>query len=104
MRDALPVLAGSWGVLMGLAPVLQIRTLLRRRSSADVSVGYLSVLLVGFAVWLAYGLSIGDAALIATNVTAFTVAVSTIGVALAFRRGRPATVDPGVVEGEASRG
>lgn len=85
MSDLLPLVAGSWGVLMGLAPLLQIRTILRRRSSADVSVASMGVLLVGFALWLAYGLSIGDGALIATNVTALTVTATAIAVALAFR-------------------
>lgn len=85
MRDLLPVAAGGWGVVMGLAPLLQIRTILRRRSAADVSIGSMAVLLVGFALWLGYGVSIGNAALIATNVTAFTVTASAIAVTLTFR-------------------
>lgn len=85
MRDVLPVVAGGWGVVMGLAPLLQIRTILKRRSSADVSVASMAVLLVGFALWLAYGLSIGDGALIATNVTAFTVTSTAIAIALGYR-------------------
>jgi uncharacterized protein with PQ loop repeat len=85
---------------MGLAPLLQIRTILQRRSSADVSVGSMAVLLVGFALWLAYGLSIGDGALIATNVTALTVTASAVAVTLAFRRPRsPATTGPGPAPG-----
>ena len=100
MNDALPLIAGAWGVLMGLAPLLQIRTILRRRSSADVSIASMGVLLVGFALWLAYGLSIGDGALIATNVTALTVTTTAIAVTLAFRRPRPsATTGPVPVPG-----
>lgn len=100
MHDVLPLVAGAWGVLMGLAPLLQIRTILRRRSSADVSVASMAVLLVGFGLWLAYGLSIGDDALIATNVTALTVTASAVVVTLAFRRprGRP-TTGPGPAPG-----
>ncbi len=86
MTDLLPLAAGTWGVLMGLAPLLQIRTILRRRSSADVSIGSMAVLFVGFCLWLAYGLSIGDGALIATNVTALTVTGTAIAVTLAYRR------------------
>ena len=85
MRDQLAFVAGSWGVLMGLAPLLQIRTIRRRGSSADVSIGSMAVLLVGFGLWLAYGVAIGDTALIATNVTALTVTGAAIGVALAHR-------------------
>jgi uncharacterized protein with PQ loop repeat len=100
MNDVLPLVAGGWGVLMGLAPLLQIRTILRRRSSADVSIASMSVLLVGFVLWLAYGLSIGDGALIATNVTALTVTASAIAVTLAFRRPRsPATTEPAPLPG-----
>jgi len=100
MNDVLPLLAGAWGVLMGLAPLLQIRTILRRRSSADVSIGSMGVLFVGFVLWLAYGLSIGDGALIATNVTALTVTATAIAVTLAFRRPRsPATTAPAPAPG-----
>ncbi len=40
--------ASSWAVLMGIAPVLQIRRMLREQSSRQVSVGYFIVLLIGF--------------------------------------------------------
>jgi uncharacterized protein with PQ loop repeat len=100
MTDVLPLVAGAWGVLMGLAPLLQIRTILQRRSSADVSVGSMAVLLVGFALWLAYGISIGDGALIVTNVTALAVTTTAVGVTLAFRRPRsPATTAPAPAPG-----
>jgi MtN3 and saliva related transmembrane protein len=36
----LAVAASAWGVLMGIAPLLQIRRMLRERSSRDVSLGY----------------------------------------------------------------
>ena len=48
----LAVSAAAWGVLMALSPVLQIRRMLRQRSSADVSIGYFAVLLVGFLLWI----------------------------------------------------
>jgi len=100
MTDVLPLVAGAWGVLMGLAPLLQIRTILQRRSSADVSIASMAVLLVGFVLWLAYGLSIGDGALIATNATALTVTATAIAVTLAFRRPRSsATTDPAPARG-----
>ena len=49
--------ASSWAVLMGIAPVLQIRRMLRERSSRQVSVGYFAVLLVGFLLWISYGIA-----------------------------------------------
>jgi len=48
----LAVAAAAWGVLMGISPVLQIRRMLRQRSSRDVSVGYFAILLVGFLLWI----------------------------------------------------
>ena len=35
--------ASAWGVLMGLSPVLQIRRMLRQRSSREVSLGYFAI-------------------------------------------------------------
>ncbi len=86
MLDALAVLAAAWGVLMGVSPVLQIRRIVERRSSADVSMAYLWVLIVGFALWVAYGLSIANAAIVVPNVVALVVGFTTIGVAFRYRR------------------
>ena len=83
--SSLAVIAGSWGVLMSLSPLLQIRAMVRRRSSAGVSVSYLSVLAVGFALWLAYGLSLGNRALIVTNIVSLGVGIATIAVARHLR-------------------
>lgn len=63
-ETALGVVAASWGVVMALSPTLQIRRILRRRSSADVSVGYLSILVVGFLLWMGYGAALGNPILI----------------------------------------
>jgi uncharacterized protein with PQ loop repeat len=84
--SSLAVVAGSWGVLMSLSPLLQIRTMVRRRSSAGVSLAYLGVLAVGFALWLAYGVSLGNPALVITNIVSLGVGITTIVVA---RRLRP---------------
>ena len=45
-----------YGVVMALAPGLQVRRMLRERSAAGVSLAYAGVLWVGFALWLAYGI------------------------------------------------
>jgi len=83
--DMLAVLAASWGVLMAASPLLQIRRMLQRRSSADLSLSYLSVLIVGFVLWVAYGTSMGNPAIVIPNAVAFVVGLATIGVALRFR-------------------
>ena len=66
--DALAVATTGWGLVMSVAPVLQIRRIRAAGTSAGVSVGHLVVLLVGFALWLAYGVSTGLWPLILTNV------------------------------------
>ena len=82
----LAVAAAAWGVLMGISPVLQIRRMLRQRSSRDVSVGYFMILLVGFGLWISYGIAARNLALIVPNAVALLIGVSTIAIALRLRR------------------
>jgi MtN3 and saliva related transmembrane protein len=82
----LAVAAASCGIAMGLSPLLQLRRVAIRRSSADVSIAYLAVLLVGFTLWLSYGIALHDAPLIVSNVVALATNVVTIATVLRFRR------------------
>lgn len=63
----LAVAAASWSVVMALAPLLQLRRMLGGRSSDDVSIGYLVLLLPGFCLWVSYGIASGDTALLIPN-------------------------------------
>jgi uncharacterized protein with PQ loop repeat len=83
----LAVAAATWGVLMGVSPVLQIRRMLRQRSSRDVSIGYFAVLLAGFLLWICYGIASRNLALIVPNTVALLVGASTVAVALQLGRG-----------------
>ena len=83
---ALGAAATVFGVVMGLSPILQLRTVVTRRSSGDVSVGYMAVLLVGFLLWLAYGVALGNAALIVSNTVAFVAYAATTAVVVRYRR------------------
>jgi uncharacterized protein with PQ loop repeat len=83
---ALEVAASSWAVLMGIAPVLQIRRMLCQRSSEDVSVGYFAILLVGFVLWIAYGAAAGITALVIPNAVALLIGAAVVIVALLLRR------------------
>ena len=93
MAESLGVAAAAWGVLMAVSPLLQIRRMLDRRSSADVSIAYLSVLQIGFALWITYGIALGSAPLIVPNSVALTVGFVTIAIAWAYRNGRPAVTE-----------
>jgi MtN3 and saliva related transmembrane protein len=82
------VAAATWGVLMGISPLLQIRQMLRLRSSRDVSVGYFGILLVGFGLWISYGIAARNLALIVPNAVALLIGAGTIAIALRLRAGR----------------
>ena len=79
------VSAASWAMLMAVSPLLQVREIRRRRSSAGISIGYFVVLLVGFALWVAYGLARHDLPLVLPNSLALLVTTFTIVVALRHR-------------------
>ncbi len=83
----LAVAASAWGVLMGIAPLLQIRRMLRERSSRDVSLGYFAILLAGFLLWISYGIAAGNLVLVVPNSVALLVGTSLVVVALRLRRG-----------------
>ena len=85
-QSVLAIAASSWAVLMGIAPVLQIRRMLRAQSSRDVSVGYFAILLVGFLLWIGYGAAAGLPALVIPNIVALLVGAAVIAVALRLRR------------------
>ena len=89
MTDALGITAATFGVLMAVSPLLQIRRMFQTRSSTDVSLGYLWVIEVGFAVWIAYGISLPNLAIVIPNSVALTVGLATILVARHFRSAGP---------------
>jgi MtN3 and saliva related transmembrane protein len=86
MESTLGVVAATWAIAMALGPVLQIRKIVEHRSSRGVSIGYFSILLVGFLLWLAYGIAASSLVLIVPNVVATVVIGATIAVALRYRR------------------
>jgi MtN3 and saliva related transmembrane protein len=85
LTTALAIAAATWAILMALGPILQIRAILRRRSSRGVSIVYFQILLVGFVLWVAYGTASRDLALVIPNTVAFLSALATIVVALRYR-------------------
>ena len=88
--DALGTVALIAGILMALSPTLQVRRMLQTRSSRDYSLGYPSLLCAGFVCWLAYGLALVNWSIILSNLASLAFMLSTIAVALYFRRGEGA--------------
>jgi uncharacterized protein with PQ loop repeat len=86
VASILAVAAASWAVLMGLAPLLQVRRMVQRQSSEDVSIGYLMVLLPGFALWILYGIATSNLALVVPNAVALAVRAATTACAILLRR------------------
>ena len=84
-ETALAFVASSYGVVMAISPMLQIRAILRTRDSSSVSAGYQRILLVGFLLWLAYGIASDNWAIIVPNTVALVVAAATIAITRRFR-------------------
>jgi len=85
VSTALGITAASWAVVMALSPILQIREIVRRGSSEGISIGYFGVLLIGFGLWISYGVARHDVPLVVPNCVAFLVMGCTIFVALKRR-------------------
>jgi MtN3 and saliva related transmembrane protein len=86
--------ASSWAVLMGIAPALQIRRMLRAQSSREVSVAYFTVLVIGFLLWIAYGVAAGILALVIPNTVALLTGTTVVIVALRLRNHPPEQTPP----------
>ena len=89
MLDLLGLAAAIWGGLMAISPLLQVRRIVVRQSSADVSLTYLLVLQFGFGLWVAYGFAAANPVVAIPNAIAFVVGVMTLLVTWRYRQ--PAT-------------
>ncbi len=85
MESTLAFAAATWAIAMALGPVLQIRRIVDQQSSRGVSLSFFVVLLIGFGLWVAYGIAAANAALIVPNTVAGIVMAVTIGVAIRYR-------------------
>jgi MtN3 and saliva related transmembrane protein len=86
VESTLGFVAATWAIAMALGPVLQIRKIVQYGSSRGVSIGYFLILLVGFGLWLAYGIAASSLVLVVPNAVAAVVIAATIAVALRYRR------------------
>jgi len=80
-------------VLAALKTLLQTRQMLARRTSAEVSAGFLASYAGGYAIWLTYGLSTGSIPLIVVDSVGLLCAGLTLAIALSLCGSviRPAT-------------
>ena len=78
------------GIAMAFAPVMQIVRIIRRRSSADVSISMLLLYGLRSASFCVWGLLSGDRPLWASSLVGSLVALATAVVVLAYRRSQAA--------------
>lgn len=91
----LSILVTAYGLVMAVAPLLQVRQVVRRRSSEGISILYFGMAAIGLASWLAYGLASGSGPLVVVNAVALVVMVTTVVTAHRFRpRDAAAEEDP----------
>jgi uncharacterized protein with PQ loop repeat len=88
--DIFGPIASFMGVLMSLSPLFQIRRVLERQHSDDVSIAMPAVIAVGAAAWIAYGVAADDIYLIVPNVVGVITNVTSVFVAHRYRQ----RVDP----------
>jgi uncharacterized protein with PQ loop repeat len=91
--DATQLLApivGTFGVVMGIAPLMQVNRVVRRGSSDDIALGPLFIVVVGTMLWLSYGLASNDNTLIVANVVGTLVNAVVLTTVLRFRSHRRA--------------
>ena len=78
--------ATIYGLGGALSVLLQARRMHLRGTSGDVSVRFFAVYVGGFAVWLLYGLAIGDVPVIVVHAVGLVCGSITLTVALGLRR------------------
>jgi MtN3 and saliva related transmembrane protein len=67
MESAILVIGLAAGTLTTLAFVPQVTKVYRTRSTGDISLATFAALVLGTALWLAYGILLGEVPLIAAN-------------------------------------
>ena len=74
------------GVCTAVSLIPQIVKIVKEKKSEDISFAYLSVLLVGLALWIVYGIRRNDVPVIATNVVSVVINLVTVFVGLKYRK------------------
>jgi uncharacterized protein with PQ loop repeat len=78
--------ATAYSVIAGAALLLQMRTMLLRASSRDVSIGFLATASGGYLIWLLYGLAIDSMPLIFSDAIGLASSLAAVTVAGLLRR------------------
>jgi uncharacterized protein with PQ loop repeat len=85
MTSLVAALAIAYGVAAALAILLQARQMLARGGSCEVSARFLATYVGGYAIWLLYGLSLGDSPIVVVDAVGLVCGTITLAVALRLR-------------------
>ena len=87
--DTIQILGAAatlYGLGGALSVLLQARRMRARGTSGDVSARFFAVYVGGFAIWLLYGIGIGDVPIIAVHAAGLMYGTATLAVTLKLRR------------------
>ncbi len=84
--ELLPMLTTIMGSIMGASIFLQTLKIIKRKSSADVSVPTFVIFTIGAALWLIYGITLNNYPLITANTIATISSFSVIVAALKYQK------------------
>jgi uncharacterized protein with PQ loop repeat len=73
------------GLSMALSPVLQLARVWRRRHSDDVSMGWVTVIILGAGTYCAYGIALNNWVLIVPNALGALISTATLLIVWRFR-------------------
>jgi len=83
--DGVTLLGLLAGTLTTIAFLPQLRQTWRTRSAKDVSLGMLLIFISGVALWLVYGLLLGQLPIILANVVTLLLNLGILGLKLYYR-------------------
>ena len=84
-ETTLAFVASSYGVLMAVSPMLQIRAILARATRPASPPAISACCFVGFLLWLAYGIASDNWAIIIPNIVAAIVSSRRSCITLRYR-------------------
>ncbi len=83
--QVLAAVATLYGVAAALSILLQARQMIARGSSCDVSARFLATYVGGYAIWLVYGLSLGNVPIVVVDALGLVCGAVTLAFALRLR-------------------